>query len=403
VVLILSFFIGLEREEHKQRETDYAFGGVRTFPLIGLLSYSLALISSQITPWVVGFAAIAGFMLVSYRYKVSQSPKAGITSEMSGLTTYLMGGLIYQERYWIAATIAVMSVLLLELKKFLEDLATHVEPGEITTATKFLLLSVVILPIIPDHEFSSFQINPFKTWVIVVAVSGISYGSYLLQRLFKDRGGVFLSALLGGFYSSTVTTVVLAKRAKEDPHPSLFAGSILSACSIMYARIALLVALFNRALAEAIALPFLGLVILGGGAGWLISRRADTAGAQRAERSDPRNPLELETALLFAVLFVGIVVITQLAREHLGKPGLYGLAGLMGVTDVDPFILGITQSKDAALPVHVAAAAIVIAAASNGVAKAGYALWFADRKTGRLTAILLGALAAAGFLPLLWI
>jgi uncharacterized membrane protein (DUF4010 family) len=404
LVLALSFFIGLEREERKQREGVYAFGGIRTFPLIGLVSYALALIAQpQITPWAIGFAVVGSFMLLSYYHKLATEPLAGLTSEISALTTYVVGGLVQYEHYWIATTIGVLSVLLLDLKKGLEGLTKHVASNEIVTVANFSVLSVVILPIVPDRDLTRFHLNPFKTWLVVVAVSGVSFASYVLQRLLKERRGVMLSAVLGGAYSSTVTTIVLAKQAKEEPRPNLFAGSILAASGVMYARLVLLLTLFNRALAAELAPAFSALAIIGGVAGWVASRGDDGTGGGPGRFRDTKNPLELKAAFLFALLFVVILVLTNLARAYLGRAGIFSLATIMGVTDVDPFILGLAQSGPAAMPLRVGAAAIVIAAASNNVIKAIYAYVFADGATGRRTLAMLLALAALGVIPLTWI
>src|SRR5215472_9523069 len=257
LVLVLSSFIGVEREEHKQHDAEYAFGGIRTFPLIGLISYALALVSEPaLLPWAFGLLVIGGLMIVSYRHKVTTAETAGITTELSALATYLIGALVQREHFWIAGAIAVLSLLLLELKTALEGLATRVEPNEILTAAKFLLLTVVILPIVPNQEFTRFHLNPFKTWLVVVAVSGVSFFSYLLQRAFSGRGGVFLSGLLGGAYSRTATTLVLARQSKKQPSDNLFSGIVLATCGMMYARVAILVAFFNRGLVAKIATSF---------------------------------------------------------------------------------------------------------------------------------------------------
>ena len=406
LVLALAFFIGLEREEHKQHGAGYGFGGVRTFPLIGLVSYALALISpTQLMPWAVGFAVVGGFMLLSYFHKLDNDPAAGLTTEVSALVTYAIGGLIQHELYWLAATIGVLSVLLLELKKGMESLTRLVASNEIVTVAKFLVLAVVILPIVPNKELTRFHINPFKTWLVVVAVSGVSFASYVLQRLLKKRGGVMLSAVLGGAYSSTLTTVVLARQSREDSgsRPNLFAGSILTASGTMYVRLVLLVAFFNGALAAELAPAFGALAVFAGLAGWAVSRWPHGAEAEPPSHHEPKNPLELEAAFLFAGVFVLILVLTSLAREHLGRAGLSSLAAIMGVTDVYPFILGLAQSGTAATPLGIAAPAIVIAAASNNVIKAIYAYAFADRATGRRSFALLLALALLGITPLAWL
>ncbi len=121
---------------------------------------------------------------MSYRHKLSAAQALadppGVTTEISGLTTYVLGALVSNGYYWIAVTIAVVSLFLLELKGVLEGLSKRLAPHEILTFTKFLLLTAVILPTVPNTPFTQFGINPFKTWLLVVAVCGISYGSYVL-------------------------------------------------------------------------------------------------------------------------------------------------------------------------------------------------------------------------------
>ena len=403
-MLFLSFLIGLEREEHKASAGSFSFGGVRTFPLIGLLGYSLALLSGpQLLPVALGLAVVAAFLLLSYHHKIATAGTAGITTEMSGLTTYVVGALVYHEQFWIAATLSVASVLLLELKVALESLTKTIASDEILTFTKFLVLTAVILPVLPNQPFGPFQINPFKTWLVVVAVSTVSYGSYVLQRLTKEQGGIILTAILGGAYSSTVTTVALARRAAREQHCHLFAGGTLIASGVMYLRLIVLVGLFNRGLMAILALPFAALAGVAAVAGWLWSRIPDPDSGAVKREYEPRNPLELRAAFLFALLFLVILVATHLVAVYLGKAGVYSLAAIMGITDVDPFIMGMTQSAGTLTPVSTAATGILIAAASNNVVKGIYAYSLADRRTGRQSLCLLVALAALGLTPLLWL
>ncbi|HVZ86728.1 MAG TPA: MgtC/SapB family protein, partial [Polyangia bacterium] len=364
LVLAISFFVGLEREEHKQREPGYAFGGVRSFPLIGLTSYALALLSTpQLVPWTAGLAVIGGLMALSFFHKLGGESSPGMTTEISALAVYVIGGLIQREYYWIATAVGVLGVLLLELKRGLEGLTRYVASGEIVTVAKFLMLAAVILPVLPDRELTRFHINPFKTWLVVVAVSGVSFASYVLQRVFKQRGGVILSAVLGGAYSSTVTTVALARQSKNDARPNLIAGGMLIASATMYLRLVLLLSFFNVELAAMLVPAFGSLALIGGLTGWLFARRQGGSVGRPAKHRDSRNPLELGAAFLFATIFVVVMVVTDLARRYLGRAGLYGLAGVMGITDVDPFILGLTQTSPAQLRPATAAAAIAIAAA----------------------------------------
>ena len=290
LVLFLSFLLGLEREEHKAAG-GYTFGGVRTFPLIGLLGYSLALLpGAQLLPLTVGFLVLSGFLMISYWHKLENSKLAGATTEISGLATFLIGALACYGHLWIATTLAVASLLLLDLKAALEKLATTVAPDEIFTFAKFLLLSGVILPALPNQEFGPFHINPFKTWMVVVAISTISYASYVLQKVTKGQGGIVVAALLGGAYSSTLTTVVMAKRARREQHPHLFSGGILIAGGVSYLRVAALLALFSRPLMDALLVPLLVVGAVASAIGWLWSRRADAdsqrvAGGSGTEKS----------------------------------------------------------------------------------------------------------------------
>ncbi len=403
LVLFLSFLVGLEREEHKS-DGRYSFGGVRTFPLIGLIGYAMALLSKdQMLPLALGFVAVAGFLMLSYRHKLEAPGTSGVTTEMSGLAIYLVGALIYRDQFWIATTLSVASMLLLELKGFLEGLTTKVAPVEVLTFTKFLVLTVVVLPVLPNQEFGPFHINPFKTWLVVVAVSGVSYGSYVVNRLTQGKGGIIVAAILGGAYSSTVTTVVMARRAKREQRPHLFSGGTLVASGMMYLRLAILLALFNRGLLAELGPYFVVLGCLAVAAGWLWSRRPDAIAGEIKREFVPGNPLELRAAAFFAVLFLVMLTATHLVAQHLGSGGVYGLAGVMGLADVDPFIMGMTQSAGTATSILVASAAIAIAAASNNIVKGVYAYSLSDRKTGIQSLGLLLGLALAGLAPLVWL
>jgi uncharacterized membrane protein (DUF4010 family) len=407
LTLFLCFLIGLEREEHRasfQEGRGYSFGGVRAFPLIGLIGYAMALISgAQVMPLTAGFAVIGAFLWSSYRHKLETAKDPGVTTELSGLATYVVGVLVSRDQFWIATTLAILSMLLLELKDFLEKLATKIPGEEIFTFTKFLLLTCVILPIVPNTGYTQYNVNPFKTWLVVVAISGVSYGSYLLEKLAHGKGGVRLASLLGGAYSSTFTTVVMARRSRTAKAPHGYSGGILIASGIMYFRFLILVGLFNAALFHMILIPFLVLGAIGVAGGWAWSELPDAAEGTAEVGYLTRNPLELASAFSLAIVFAVLVVATNLAVTRLGRDGIYALAALTGLAPVDPFIMGLTQTAGNLTPLGLAAAGVVVAAASNNFAKAFLAYALADPKTGKQSLILLLLLTALGLLPLVWI
>jgi uncharacterized membrane protein (DUF4010 family) len=405
LVLFLSFLVGIEREEHKAAGGHYVFGGVRTFPLLGFVGYALARLSGgDVLSLAIGFAVVGALMTVSYWHKVRANPEAGATTEVSALLTYLVGALVHAGATWMAIALGVLAVLLLELREGLEKLTARIARDEVLAFAKFLLLAIVILPVLPDRPFGPFAINPFRTWLVIVAVSGLSYASYVVQKWLRQRGGVLVTGLLGGAYSSTATTVVLAREGKDADRPRVYAGSTLAASGVMYVRIILLVSLFDLPLAQLLApwfLAFAGIAICGGAA-MVLARGGRSAEASQAQRG-ARNPLELRPAFIFGAAFLAMLVLTQLAIHHVGRAGLYGLAALMGLADVDPFVLGLAQGTTVPEPLHASAAAVLIAASANDVAKAAYARLFGGRTTGDLTAAVLLLLAVIGLAPLIWI
>jgi uncharacterized membrane protein (DUF4010 family) len=399
IVLALSLLVGFEREEQKIENGAYRFGGVRTFPLIGLTGFALALLGGEVLP-AAGLLVVGALMFLSYRHKLAASSAAGVTTEISGLTIYVVGALVSCGYIWVSCALVIVSLLLLELKTALESLTRKVPAIEISTLAKFLLLAVVILPIVPNQDYTQFDLNPFKMVVAVVAVCGVSYASYVVEKLDQGRSGIFLSALLGGAYSSTVTTIVLSKRCREDTRPELYAGSILAASGVMYARILILLAFFNLSLAGAVAVPFAALAVVAVGAGWWWSTRGKASPRKEHASVLPRNPLQLEAAVIFAIVLTVVVILTQVVATHLGKGGTYAFAAVMGVSDVDPFILGLTQTAGKVTPLQIASASVVIAAASNNVMKGIYALFFAKERGGRLALAGLIGLAIIGLVPL---
>ncbi len=403
LALLLSFLIGLEREERRPGEAGYLFGGVRTFPLIGLIGLALAQLDASVWPVTIGFAVISGFLWLSYQHKLQKTEAAGVTTEFSGLATYIVGALVARNQFWVATALAVISLLLLELKAVLESLSKRVPGEQIFTFTKFLLLTAVILPIVPNQTYGSFGFNPFKTWLVVVAVSAVSYASYLLQLWTTGKSGILLAAVLGGLYSSTATTVVLAKNAKEQKRAHLFSGAILISSSVMYLRILILVALFSMELARRLFWPVVGLFVLGTAVGLIWAARRDAQSGEVKSGKVAANPLELSSAFLFALIFVVFLALTHYAVIYLGRGGVYGLAALTGFTDIAPFILGLANTVGTSTPFALAASAVMVAAASNNIVKGGYAYAFADRKTGMESLTLLLVFAGLGLLPLVWL
>ena len=394
LALALALFLGLAFEEVYKGEQRTIPGGIRSFPMLAMAGAMLSLIEpTYALAFVAGLVAVALWLYAAVR---SIEPSTNASSMMvpaSNVLAYALGPIALSQPPWVGVSVTVVAVLLLSSRERLHGLTRLVPRDELLTAGKFLVLIGVILPLVPEQRVTSLTpLTPYGVWLAVVAVCSLSYASYLLQRYLPSRQTALLPAILGGAYSSTATTVVFAKRLRESKQASadLTAG-ILAATAVMYLRLGLVIAIFDLRLAIALVPALLSLAALGGGLAfneWRKRQRADLAPA-------PRNPLQLSTAIAFAVLLVLVSIVTAWVRASFGAGGILILSTAVGVTDIDPFILNIAQGGVANMPNALLAAAVLIAAASNSVAKAGYAICFGGR-AARRPAFLLLLLALAG-------
>jgi uncharacterized membrane protein (DUF4010 family) len=394
LTLGLSLLIGFEREEH---EPD-GIGGVRTFPIIGLGGFLLiAGFPDTAIPFALGLVVMGGLVALTHWHAL-QLGEPGITTEAAALLMFTIGGCAAKGLYWISIATGVVTVILLHEKQFLEGLATALPRHEMRTLLRFLLLTAVILPVVPNRDFTPFEINPFKIWLVVVAVSAVSYVSYLLRMWWGEDRGLILAGLLGGAYSSTVTTVVLSRQSKKrEPCSVGFVGAIVAATGMMYIRLWILLLLFAAPLAYRLTALFWGLGIAAVIVGSLLARTTNSDnGCEFDPAADRRdgNPLEMTSAFTFAAIFLAILVATKVVAERFGNTGVLVMAAIMGAADVDPFILGLTQTIGGGLDLGVAALAVVIASAVNNLMKGIYAIVFGSRRTGRLSLALLASFGA---------
>jgi uncharacterized membrane protein (DUF4010 family) len=416
LVLGLSFFFGLAYEEFYARRALYRPGGVRTFPLLALLGLGLYLVeAAHAVAFSAGLLILGAWLFAWYHAHVQAAPvgspptaeaaaapsaAAGLMGPVCNLLAYVIGPIVLIEPSWVAVSVTVSAVLLLGAREPLHELARRIPFDEIATFGKFLVLTGIVLPLLPNAPVTQLTaITPHQLWLAVVVVSSLSYGSYLVQRYVSPSRGVLLAAVLGGLYSSTATTVVLAQRVREDPGAlrDIRAGIVL-ATALMYFRIALVVAVFNLLLARTFAPVLLALTALGAllaaGCYWLGGNGLSTGSAF----ARPKNPLELSAALIFAALFVIVSLASAWARTRFGHTGVYALAAIVGVTDIDPFVLSLAQGGLQGMSFAAMMVAILIAAASNNLLKAAYAVGFAGVRACLLpfAALLLLALATLG-------
>jgi uncharacterized membrane protein (DUF4010 family) len=292
----------------------------------------------------------------------------------------------------------VTAVLFLTAREVLHGFARRLELTEIVNAGRFLLLTGFVLPLLPNTPVTGLTtITPRQVWLAMVAVCSVSYASYLLQRYVAPASAGLLTALLGGFYSSTATTVVLARRARDEATATRQTQTgIVLATSIMYLRLLIVIAFFNRTLAFAVAPGMLGLALTG----LVLSAVLYWFGPGRQPETTPSiahgNPLELGAAAVFAALFIAVSLISSWAVQQFGTAGIYALAVIVGVSDIDPFVLSLAQNGAGQVSPQVGVVAILLATSSNNLLKAIYAMAYSggNRLIWPIAALVL--LAACG-------
>jgi len=370
VSIVFGFLTGIELREYLySQHNPVVIGTTRTFTFIALLGFVLNLISKDM--FLVGFIVLNVFLALFYIHKI-QNGKKGILQIIIASITYSFGALV-DISIFLIPLIYVTIVFIISAKSKITILMEKIDNTELITFAKFLILSVIILPMLPNKEdvIPYISISPFKIWVAVVVVSSISYISYILQKYFLATGGIVVTGILGGVYSSTATTVVLAKKSLSN----IVEGSIVLATGVMYLRLLVIIMMFNVNLAKNLIFPFFSLFFFSLGVFFVLKKKSDKINTEFSS-----NPLEMQVAFIFAILFIIMALITQFVISHFGNVGLQILSMIVGFTDIDPFILSLVQGKYTIVTNNELIQAILIAVASNNLLKAIYAGIFSKWK-----------------------
>jgi uncharacterized membrane protein (DUF4010 family) len=399
LALGLAVFVGLTFEEVYKQEDRSCPGGVRTFPLLALCGAMLYVIDPQHSlAFIAGLIALALWLHAHLRGAANAAGTPTLIIPISSLIAYLIGPIALTQPPWVAVAVSVAAVLFIGTREGLHGLIRIVPRHELVTAGKFLILVGIILPLVPNEPVNSATpLTPYHVWLAVVAVCTLSYLSYLLQHYVSAPNLRLLPAVMGGLYSSTATTVVLAKRQREAavPQPDLSAG-IIAATAVMYVRLGVIIALFDLRLAWSLA-PALSAAFAIGAALAIYEWRRTRERQSEGLGISAANPLQVSTAVTFAVIFVVVSLLTDWIRRTFGQTGVLLLAALVGATDIDPFVINIAQGGVSGLSNAMLSGAIMIAASANNVAKAAYAVSFGGVQSARRPAFMLFILALFGF------
>jgi uncharacterized membrane protein (DUF4010 family) len=397
----LGLLLGIERE--RKRDAELFFGGVRTFALIALLGAVGAFMERELNQgWLIiaAFVALSALVIVSYATTAARG-ELGITTEISAMLAFIVGALCGWQHVGVASVATVVCLLLLTFKDFLHRLARRVELADIEATLTFAVISVIILPLLPNQNFGPPPldvINPYKIWLMVVLIAGLNFLGYVLVKVLGNEHGLALTGILGGLVSSTAVTLSFSQRSRREPEmSSAFVLAIVIAWTIMFLRVVVMVGIINRALAASLAVA-LGCMAV---AGLLVSlllwrRRAHETGVVTAGA----NPFELGEAIKFGLLFGIVTIVAKAAEVYLGATGLYLAGAVAGATDVDAIALSMAnRATTTPESIKIAAYTIVIAVISNTLVKAGMVAFMgapAMRRTIVLVTLILLVAAAVG-------
>lgn len=396
--LAIGLLIGLEREHAAARAQEKIFAGVRTFPLLSLAGCLAMLLSETFNsplPLVTITLLLGALLAVTYAISARQG-QLGMTTEIAALVTYLLGALCYTEKFALAAALTVATMVLLSLKLEMRTLAAKLSQEDIYATLKFAVITAIVLPVLPNRTFGPLNVlNPYKIWLMVVFISGISFLGYVLIKAIGPRQGIGLTGLLGGLVSSTAVTLSFTQRStREKALAHSFATAIMIAWTVMFARILIVVSALNRPLFNILWLPLLiaGAVGLGYCAYLTLAHRTRETGDVEFA-----NPFELGPAIRFGLLYAAILFIAKAAQTYLGDTGVYLSAIAAGLTDLDAITLTLSQLSSGptgVLELLTAARGIVLACISNTTVKGGIVLASGSKELRR--ALLPGFLAMLG-------
>ena len=376
--LAIGVLVGLEREynydPHQPRVGLPA--GVRTFGLMGLAGCTGALLSDELNsplPFVLLLLLLGMIMIVSYGLLVREG-HVGFTTEVAGFVTVLAGALCYLDHLPLAAALGVTTTAMLSFKPEVRRVAEAISQADIRAVLRFAAITAIVLPLLPNQTYGPppFDVfNPFKTWLIVVLISGVSLLGYLLLKFVGARRAIGLTGLLGGLASSTAVTLSFAERSQESPDLSRpLALGLIIAWTVMFGRAVIEVAVLNTELAKRIWLPLLAVAVVGIAAAgyYYFSERGD-----EGKSISFNNPFELSAAIKFGLLYVAVLFLAKAGEVYLGNLGIYLSSIVSGIAGIDPIALSMAElsGPGGTVDLSTAARAVVLAAMSNTVAKGG--------------------------------
>ena len=402
VALLLGAIIGLERGwDAREQKSGERIAGIRTFALVGLLGGISAVLAQEITEWAfpVLLVSVVAMAIVAYSERLEHIRNFSITGMVGMVLTFCFGAVAVAVDPVIATAAAVVTAIILDNKEEIHGWVNKLKEHELDAALKLLLISVVMLPLLPNEKMGPGGVlNPREIWWMVVMIASISFVGYFAIRVAGTRKGILFTSLFAGLSSSTALTLHFARQASKTPQLNAqFATGILIACGTMFPRILVYCLVINPDLLPSLIWPVLVMTALLYGPALFIWRKNDRE-LQVSQPTLNQNPLDLTSALVFGALLTAILLMGEFLGNWLGDAGIYFLAATSGIADVDAITLSLTRMSNNSLAMGTAVIGIVIAAATNNLVKSALAGFVGNRQIGLLVGGPMVLSLAAGLL-----
>jgi uncharacterized membrane protein (DUF4010 family) len=403
ISLALGLLVGLQRQHQNAR-----IAGIRTFPLITLFGTVCALLAQDFGGWILGAGALGTTALLvaaNLMQRLDEKVDIGQTTEAALLLMFAVGAYLVTGKTAVCVALGGAVAVLLHLKETLHQAVSRLGEKDLHAIMQFVVISLVILPVLPNQAYGPYEVlNPYNIWLMVVLIVGIGLAGYFAYKIFGDKAGTLLGGILGGLISSTATTVSYAKRSKEgstrETNYNLIALVIFIATAISLVRIIVEVAVVAPSTLAIVAPPLATLVLL---MAVLILLGFFFKKENAGRMPEQENPAQLKTALVFGAIYAIVIVATSAAKDHFGNSGLYIVAIISGLTDVDAITLSTSRLMTAeTIDQQTGWKVIMIAALSNIAFKGAMVAVLANRALFVRVASLFGLSLVAGLL-IVWL
>lgn len=374
--LVLGFLIGLQREMHTiYSHKTQDFGGARTFSMIALFGYLSSWFTSFSPYFFLVAAVVMGVLLIAaYIVNSTSAPEKGATTEFAALVTFVLGAMLNFALPIFPVFITMIVLFVLNIKDKVQEYEQTITKQDLSAAILFMVMTFVILPILPDRALDSMGlINLYRIWIMVLLVAGISFFGYIAIRLLGATHGIGVAGLFGGLVSSTAVAMSMARRVHQNGFLAKnLAIGISLASSMMLIRAGIEIWVINPPLTYAFILP----IAVGSlcGFGYIALLYFTSERETISQDIEFKNPFDLKEALFMGVLFGVTLALIKLANLYIGNMGVYAVASLSGVADVDAIVLSLSSLAKNGLNPVTAHYAIIIALVTNTVAKTAIVL-----------------------------